>query len=267
MYNKLIMKFKIILFIIVLVLFIFFGVFLVLAFNNYKIASINNFEDCKTAGYPILETYPEQCKTPDNRTFVRIIVPKESLFNSSVTFQINESIKFPDGLSVTLLEINDSRCKQGVVCIWAGELAPVFALIYGNVGEIQQEIRLGYSTLKQLTQNNYIFSLDNVTETTATITVTNQVACTMDAKICPDGSAVGRVGPNCEFAPCPSDSSACYIGGCSSQICSDQKDIVSTCEYREEYACYKNAECKRQANGQCGWTETTELKACLNDKK
>lgn len=31
----------------------------------------------------------------------------------------------------------------------------------------------------------------------------NQVACTMEAKICPDGSAVGRSGPNCEFAPCP----------------------------------------------------------------
>lgn len=29
------------------------------------------------------------------------------------------------------------------------------------------------------------------------------VACTMEAKLCPDGSAVGRVGPNCEFAPCP----------------------------------------------------------------
>jgi len=28
-------------------------------------------------------------------------------------------------------------------------------------------------------------------------------ACTMEAKICPDGSAVGRSGPNCEFAPCP----------------------------------------------------------------
>jgi hypothetical protein len=27
--------------------------------------------------------------------------------------------------------------------------------------------------------------------------------CTMDAKICADGSAVGRSGPNCEFAPCP----------------------------------------------------------------
>ncbi len=29
-----------------------------------------------------------------------------------------------------------------------------------------------------------------------------QIACTMDAKVCPDGSAVGRTGPNCEFAEC-----------------------------------------------------------------
>ncbi len=28
-------------------------------------------------------------------------------------------------------------------------------------------------------------------------------ACTEEAKICPDGSAVGRTEPNCEFAPCP----------------------------------------------------------------
>ena len=25
----------------------------------------------------------------------------------------------------------------------------------------------------------------------------------MDAKVCPDGSSVGRVAPSCEFAPCP----------------------------------------------------------------
>lgn len=29
------------------------------------------------------------------------------------------------------------------------------------------------------------------------------VACTQEAKLCPDGSAVGRTGPNCEFAACP----------------------------------------------------------------
>ena len=27
--------------------------------------------------------------------------------------------------------------------------------------------------------------------------------CTAEAKICPDGSAVGRSGPNCEFEECP----------------------------------------------------------------
>ena len=27
-------------------------------------------------------------------------------------------------------------------------------------------------------------------------------ACSMEAKICPDGKAVGRTGPNCEFEPC-----------------------------------------------------------------
>jgi hypothetical protein len=31
----------------------------------------------------------------------------------------------------------------------------------------------------------------------------NTIACTEEAKLCPDGSAVGRTGPQCEFAPCP----------------------------------------------------------------
>lgn len=30
-------------------------------------------------------------------------------------------------------------------------------------------------------------------------------ACPMDAMTCPDGSTVGRVGPDCEFAPCPDE--------------------------------------------------------------
>lgn len=31
----------------------------------------------------------------------------------------------------------------------------------------------------------------------------DRVGCQQDAKICPDGSGVGRTGPNCEFAECP----------------------------------------------------------------
>lgn len=31
----------------------------------------------------------------------------------------------------------------------------------------------------------------------------SQVVCTMEAKLCPDGSYVGRTGPKCEFTVCP----------------------------------------------------------------
>ncbi|MDB5194850.1 MAG: hypothetical protein JWO84_34 [Parcubacteria group bacterium] len=34
-------------------------------------------------------------------------------------------------------------------------------------------------------------------------TTTLPSVCTQEAKICPDGTAVGRTGPNCEFAACP----------------------------------------------------------------
>ncbi len=32
-----------------------------------------------------------------------------------------------------------------------------------------------------------------------------QVACTQEAKLCPDGSSVARTGPKCEFAQCPGE--------------------------------------------------------------
>lgn len=37
-------------------------------------------------------------------------------------------------------------------------------------------------------------------------------ACTQEAKICPDGSAVGRTGPNCEFAACPGSGTSTTTG-------------------------------------------------------
>lgn len=34
------------------------------------------------------------------------------------------------------------------------------------------------------------------------------VACTEEAKLCPDGTSVGRQGSNCEFPECPSQTPA-----------------------------------------------------------
>lgn len=60
--------------------------------------------------------------------------------------------------------------------------------------------------------------------------------------------------------------SDCKITGCSRQVCSDQ-DVITTCEFRAEYACYENAICEKQSDGKCGWTKTEELNKCLEEKK
>lgn len=71
----------------------------------------------------------------------------------------------------------------------------------------------------------------------------------------------GPNGATCEpVAPAP-----CVKTGCSGQICADQH-MFSTCEWREEYACYQQATCERQANGQCGFTKTPALDACIASK-
>ncbi len=53
----------------------------------------------------------------------------------------------------------------------------------------------------------------------------------------------------------------CYVSGCSGQICSEDPDVITTCEWRDEYACFQGATCERQSNGSCGWTGVEE---CLN---
>ena len=78
----------------------------VLIWNNFKTASIKDFNSCQDAGYPIRESYPAVCALPNGKAFTQDISG--------------------DG-----------------------------------------------------------------------------VACTMEARLCPDGSSVGRSGPNCEFAACP----------------------------------------------------------------
>lgn len=58
-----------------------------------------------------------------------------------------------------------------------------------------------------VSMGGYIFVGMNKSDSIPTVptpTPAEQVACTQDAKECPDGSFVSRQGPKCEFAPCPS---------------------------------------------------------------
>lgn len=121
------------------------------AAGERRMLAISSFQECALAGYPIMETYPERCATPDGRTFVNIE-------------QANSSTADGNG--------------------------------------------------EQLVSNG------------------------------------------------------CAVAGCSSQLCvsaEEAAEIVTTCEYRAEYACYKEASCEPQADGKCGWTQTGELTQCLNN--
>lgn len=57
------------------------------------------------------------------------------------------------------------------------------------------------------------------------------VACTMDAKLCPDGSAVGRTGANCEFASCPGEDGDAPL---DMIVCSPESKLAQMCTM--EYA-------------------------------
>ena len=61
---------------------------IVLIFSLYKstkenaVKNIADFESCAKAGFPIMESYPEQCRTPDGRTFVhQVSQPTGSLYD------------------------------------------------------------------------------------------------------------------------------------------------------------------------------------------
>lgn len=53
----------------------------------------------------------------------------------------------------------------------------------------------------------YLGKSSNKSIISPTPTIFQQKACRKDAKICPDGSTVERIPPNCEFKECPSDQS------------------------------------------------------------
>ncbi len=61
------------------------------------------------------------------------------------------------------------------------------------------------------------------------------IACTMDAKICPDGSYVGRVAPKCEFALCPSESPS------KKKILPKKSDPIILGNDKDEYGCIGSA--------------------------
>lgn len=88
----------------------------------------------------------------------------------------------------------------------------------------------------------------------------SDVACTDDAKQCPDGSAVGRVGPNCEFAPCPGEEKV----GCTleAKLCPDGSAVGRVGPNCEFAPCPGEEPAVDDAQDACRVTCTTDVKEC-----
>ncbi len=66
----------------------------------------------------------------------------------------------------------------------------------------------------------------------------------------------------------PEKLNICHRAGCSGELCVEGTDPgFSFCVFLPEYGCYYNAECKRQADGVCGWTQTEELTQCIQEAR
>ena len=94
--------------------------------------------------------------------------------SSTAMLSVGKSLEFEDSLRVTLTEINDSRCKAGVACIWQGELAPVLELSGGDL-DVTQTITLGTERTQNVTVVPYTVTLGDATESTVSFSVAKRV--------------------------------------------------------------------------------------------
>ncbi len=78
-----------------------------------------------------------------------------------------------------------------------------------------------------------------------------KIACPMDAKVCPDGSSVGRVPPDCEFAKCPvvEESIENEIGNKTS----DTSDLSPEVSATDDWQTYRNEEYKFEMKYLSNW--------------
>lgn len=84
-----------------------------------SLARITDFASCAAAGFPIMESYPERCATPDGRSFTREITPQSVTVTGQLTCLPHNDTSGPQTLECafgirsgeTYYGINDPEMK------------------------------------------------------------------------------------------------------------------------------------------------------------
>lgn len=214
---------------------------------------VNDFESCvQVEGSVILESYPRQCRSKNGNSFIEYIGNELEL--------------------IDLIRLNNPRPNQEIsspLTIVGEARGPWFfegdfpVLLLDSRGK---EIALGIASASDnRTTDNFVsfratlkFDVPIVFKSGTLILkkanpsalAQNDVQLEVPLKFQSKSALKKR------------EKNGCVITGCSSQICSGD-EVITTCQYFEEYACYKNAICEKQDDGECGWGATKELAVCL----
>jgi len=190
---------------------------------------ITTFEECVSAGNPVMESYPRQCRA-DGQTFIefvgneiektdliRINTPRPNQTISSpltITGEARGNWFFEASFPIVLTDWDGKIIAQGIAQAkgdWMTiNFVPFEAILTFTVDKNAYSNR-GSLILKKdnpsgLSENDDALEIPIVFAGIMGAVVPPPIACTMEAKLCPDGSAVGRTGPNCEFTACPTGS-------------------------------------------------------------
>ena len=215
-------------------------------------APISNFNECVAAGYPVMESYPRQCRTKEGETFredignelekdnlIRISEPRPNTTIESpltITGMARGNWFFEASFPVRLLDGNGERISEGIATAEGDWMTSEFVPFKASLTFTRPSSNSGTLVLEK---DNPSGLPEQADELRIPVLFSSSASST------------------------PPVAKACVISGCSSHICADE-EMITTCEFKEEYACYKQAKCERQKSGACGWTETATLRACID---
>lgn len=225
--------------------------------------AVKNFTECAEAGYPIMESYPRQCQTPEGVTFTEEIVDDKSDLIRLTSPVRNAVVTSP------LTVVGEARGN------WFFEASFPVVIKDANgkvLGQTPAQAEGEWMTTEFVPFRGTL-TFTRPTTTTGTLELQKDNASGLpendDSLIIP----IRFSATSSTSTPTSVDSASggtmlaqCRPTGCSSQICSDE-DVVSTCEYKAEYACYQSAKCERQSDGHCGWTSSSALTMCINQAR
>lgn len=249
---------------------------------------VTNFEECVSTGNPVMESYPRQCSyngqtftenvgnAPAKADLIRLTYPRPNQVIQSpliVTGEARGNWFFEASFPVYLTDWDGKIIATGIAQArgeWMTtnfvpfEAKLTFDLdknLYSNRGTLilRKDNASGLPEHDDALEIPVLFNIPSPKPTpkpTPTpVPPYEPVACTMDAKMCPDGSYVGRTGPKCEFSACPSTPTK--VG----TIASINERILNNGVYITPLVVVSDSRCP--ANVNCVWAGEVAVKVKL----